>query len=283
MSPPGANRSALFPDLIVMTDTERNSHPQPRPPEEYTIDDLARTAGTTVRNVRAYQDKGILPPPERRGRTGIYTDAHLARLRVIGQLLARGYSIANISELIAAWESGHDLRQLLGLENAITTPWSDDTPAYHDALDLLQQFGPTVTQDEILQAARLGMIEFTQEETRFRVPSPRLLNAGIQLVQEGLPLGELLSIIEGVRNNVEFVADELVKLVVRLVFDPYGKDRLPPPEDIERLTSLVWRLRPIADIAVAAEVGRAMEKAINDHLTARLAAVMAHMKEEKSS
>jgi DNA-binding transcriptional MerR regulator len=264
-----------------MTDSENNSYPQPLPPEEYTIDDLARAAGTTVRNVRAYQDKGILPPPERRGRTGIYTGAHLARLRVIGQLLARGYSIANISELIAAWEKGHDLRQLLGLESAITSPWSDDTPTYYDALELIQKFGPKVTQEEILQATRLGMIELTQEDTRFRVPSPRLLNAGIQLVGEGLPLGELLDIIEGVRNNVEFVADELVKLVVRLVFDPYGKDKLPPPEDVERLTNLIWRLRPIADIAIAAEVGRAMEKAINDHLSERLVAVMTHMKDEQ--
>ena len=145
----------------------------------------------------------------------------------------------------------------------------------------IQKFGPKVTQEEILQATRLGMIELTQEDTRFRVPSPRLLNAGIQLVGEGLPLGELLDIIEGVRNNVEFVADELVKLVVRLVFDPYGKDKLPPPEDVERLTNLIWRLRPIADIAIAAEVGRAMEKAINDHLSERLVAVMTHMKDEQ--
>jgi len=48
--------------------------------KEFTIDELAREAGSTVRNVRAYQDRNILPPPEKRGRTGIYTDVHLARL-----------------------------------------------------------------------------------------------------------------------------------------------------------------------------------------------------------
>ena len=138
-----------------MSDLQANNFPLPRPPVEYTIDELARVAGTTVRNVRAYQDKGILPPPERRGRTGIYTDSHLARLRVIGQLLSRGYSISNIGELIEAWESGQDLRQLLGLEAAITSPWSDDTPTYYDALELLELFGPKVTQDEIMQAVRL--------------------------------------------------------------------------------------------------------------------------------
>ncbi|HVZ69581.1 MAG TPA: MerR family transcriptional regulator, partial [Rhizomicrobium sp.] len=67
---------------------------------EFTIDELAREAGTTVRNVRAYQEKGLLPPPEKRGRVGIYGNAHLARLRLISPLLERGYSLANVAELI---------------------------------------------------------------------------------------------------------------------------------------------------------------------------------------
>ena len=53
---------------------------------EYRIDDLAREAGTTVRNVRVYQDRGLLPPPRREGRAGIYTDVHLGRLRLSGLL-----------------------------------------------------------------------------------------------------------------------------------------------------------------------------------------------------
>ena len=56
------------------------------------IDELARLAGATVRNIRVYQDRGLLAPPRRDGRVGIYTDAHLARLRLIGQLYKRGYS-----------------------------------------------------------------------------------------------------------------------------------------------------------------------------------------------
>ena len=49
---------------------------------DYRIDDLARAAGTTVRNVRAYQERGLLPPPRREGRVALYGDAHLARHRV---------------------------------------------------------------------------------------------------------------------------------------------------------------------------------------------------------
>ena len=40
---------------------------------EYRIDELARLAGATVRNIRVYQDRGLLAPPRRDGRVGIYT------------------------------------------------------------------------------------------------------------------------------------------------------------------------------------------------------------------
>src|ERR1700733_13493317 len=85
---------------------------------EYTVDDLARVADSTVRNVRAYQDRGLLAPPEKRGRVGVYDDTHVARLKLINHLLARGYTLANIQDLIMAVDEGHDLRSILGLESA---------------------------------------------------------------------------------------------------------------------------------------------------------------------
>src|SRR5699024_4186862 len=99
-------------------------------PVEFSIDELARKTDSTVRNIRAYQDRDLLPPPERRGRKGIYNDAHLSRLRIINRLLKRGYTLANISELIASWERGDDIGQLLGLETAVASPWTDEVPDY---------------------------------------------------------------------------------------------------------------------------------------------------------
>src|SRR3954447_15951269 len=92
----------------------------PPPPEartvtEYRIDDLARAAGTTVRNIRAYRDRGLVPPPRRHGRLALYDDTHVDRLRLIGGLLHRGYTLANIAELIEAWEGGRDVGELLGV------------------------------------------------------------------------------------------------------------------------------------------------------------------------
>lgn len=246
---------------------------------EYSVDALARAGRSTVRNVRAYQDRGLLPPPQRRGRSGVYTEEHLARLRVIQGLLERGYTIANIGELLAAWEKGHDLRQLLGLETAIASPWSDEAPLTLTLEDLAERFGPNLKPKSLSRAMQLELI--VAEGEHFRVPSPRLLAAGAELVKAGIPMEELLDIIELMRGNVEKVANALVRLIVEYVFDPLGKDQLPPAKEVPRLAEIVWRLRPLATMAVSAEVDRGMEKAAERFLGDRLDAILQRMRSKK--
>src|SRR5215469_5205231 len=83
---------------------------------QLTIEELASQAGTATTTVRMYQSKGLLPPPERRGRVGYYGQGHLARLRLIAQLQEQGFSLASIKQLTDAWESGRGLDDILGLE-----------------------------------------------------------------------------------------------------------------------------------------------------------------------
>ncbi len=255
--------------------TDEKSAEKPLEPREFSIDELAREAGTTVRNVRAYQEKGLLPPPERRGRSGIYTHAHLARLRVIARMLERGYSLANVAELLTAWEGRHDIGQLLGLEAALTSPWSDETPVLMTAEQLLALFGGNLKPDTIKRYLALGILKM--EEGQFLVSSPKMIQVGAELIKEGVPLDGFLSIIEGLRGNIERAASEFVQLIVRHVFDRYGKDRLPPPEEAPRLADLVWRMRPMAMQAVDSEVARAMELAANHQLGERLSQVLEQM------
>lgn len=244
--------------------------------KEYTIDELARAGDSTVRNVRAYQDRRLLPPPEKRGRTGIYTEAHLARLRLIGSLLDRGYTLGNIAELITAWEKGQDLRQLLGLESAVTTPWSEELPAYFTLADLLRMFGAkSATPSVIRKAVELDILQ--AEGIRFRAPRPQLLHAGAQIVALGIPLSDLLDVVRMLRGNVERVASELVKLVVRHIFAPRMKGGLPNAKDVPELAELIWKLRPMADLAVDTEVARAMEKAVTQEMGDILSEVLNQM------
>ncbi len=93
---------------------------------EYRIEDLARHSGATVRTIRAYQDRGLLPKPDRRGRANVYGSAHLTRLRQIAELLDRGYTLASIKELLAAWDAGRGLGGVLGRLAEAQGPWPDE-------------------------------------------------------------------------------------------------------------------------------------------------------------
>src|SRR5919201_6474726 len=65
-----------------------------------TIDELARRTGMTVRNIRAHQSRGLVPPPQVRGRTGYYGDEHLARIELIKELQADGFNLEAIRRLL---------------------------------------------------------------------------------------------------------------------------------------------------------------------------------------
>lgn len=247
--------------------------------KEFTIDVLAREADTTVRNVRAYQDRGLLPPPEKRGRTGIYTDVHLARLRIIGQLLQRGFTLANIRDLLTAWEQGRDLNDILGLEVVVTSPWSDEAPSYLSYEELLEAFGDHLTQEVLLKAVKLDYIE--PEGTRLRIPSPRILNAAKELVQAGIPLEALLDEVDKVRFQVDQIAEGFVRLITtHLIDSKYTETELPRGEDVPELANFIVRVRPIAEMVVSAELARILDRAINQVLVDRLANVLTHMENQ---
>ncbi len=245
---------------------------------EYRVDELAREAGTTVRNVRAYQDRGLLAPPRREGRVGVYSDAHLARLRLIGKLLERGYSLANIDELLSGWEQGQDLRQLLGLEAALTGPFSEEVPTWVTLADLVELFGAMDEPDALLRAVDLGLLVH-EDGDRFRVPSPRLLHAGAELIAAGVPLDAVLDHLVALRRDVDTIAARFVDLVTTHVFG----DDLPPPEDVPRLADVVQRLRPRAEMVVDAELARALEETAHDRLGEGLVQLLAHLDEQQRS
>ena len=180
--------------------------------KEFTIDELALEAGSTVRNVRAYQDRGILPPPEKRGRTGIYTDVHLARLKIIGALLDRGYTLNNIRDLLSAWEQGRELNDILGLEVAVTTWQTPSVPSYLDYQDLLDDFGEDITPEVMTKAVKLGYI--IPEGMRLRLPYPRVYNAGKELNQAGVPLDAVLTHVSLVRKEVDKLAERFIGMII---------------------------------------------------------------------
>jgi DNA-binding transcriptional MerR regulator len=242
---------------------------QPEPMGEYRIDDLARRAGTTVRNVRVYQDRGLLAPPRRDGRVGIYTDAHLARLRLIGQLLRRGYTFANIGEMLAVWERGGNLADVLDLESAIGHPWSDEIPGHLTAEQLRESFGAEDTAQNRARAAPLGILE--PDGQRYRVPSPRLLSAGAEMVAAGMTLSAVLDLAERLRMHVDAAARDMATTVAAHVVTARLLDAAPQGQDIAEVAAIIRRLRPLAQTVLDAMLAQAMASHVHDALGEHLA------------
>ncbi|VWC46025.1 MerR family transcriptional regulator [Burkholderia aenigmatica] len=237
---------------------------------EYTVDELARVSDTTVRNVRAYQDRGLLAPPEKRGRVGIYDDTHVARLKLINHLLARGYTLSNIQDLIKAIDEGHDLRSILGLENAIGGRWSHELPKTYSLAALAQMFGPQATT-QLSRVTELGLLE--RRGLSFVAKNPALLEAAAAMTKEGIPPRELLDVISLARPHFDAIARLLVDLVVKRL-DRYDADTLPPATDVPELVDAIWRLRPLAAVFVEGETNRALETAASAYLGGRVATIL---------
>src|SRR4051794_14150566 len=204
---------------------------------EYRIDDLARLAGTTVRNVRVYQDRGLLAPPRRQGRVGWYSEAQLARLRLIGRLLDRGFTLALIAELIQAWEEGRNLADILGLEEVLTQPWSSEVAERVSLRDLRSRFGDQATTGAIRRAVEMGLLR--RSGASFIVPSPRLLAAGEELVALGMPLPTVLDLAAALQQDLGVTAARFVTAVIEQFLGAAPDATLPAQEQIAALADVV--------------------------------------------
>ena len=229
---------------------------------DHRIKDLARLAGTTVRNIRAYQERGLLPPPRRQGRVAWYADAHLARLRMIAALLERGYSLANIAEMIGAWERGSELGDVLGLEDAITRPFGDEEATPISPAELIDMFG---TADPLMLAKAIEIGLLAIDGAGIRVPSMRTLRAGAELVNAGIPRAALLEELARLRVDCDRMASRLVDLVGTELLDRHDR-----PRERAQVAEIVRRIRPLAHAVVTTQLSLALERHIRVHIGERL-------------
>jgi DNA-binding transcriptional MerR regulator len=228
---------------------------------EWTIDELARQAGTTTRNIRSYQTKGILPPPRMVGRVGYYSEGHLARLKYTSGLQERGFSLAAIECLLSAWEEGRSLQDVLGFEEALTAPWSDELPERFTRQQLQQMF-PEIVEDEALvkRACNVGLLQ--PDGDGFLASSPRMIRNGAELVGVGMPLSLALDEYERLSHDLTVVAERFVAMFEEFVWEPFVQ-RGWPIEELPAVTEALQRLRPAASTSVHAVFAQVMADAVS--------------------
>ncbi|MBO0851118.1 MAG: MerR family transcriptional regulator [Pseudonocardia sp.] len=241
---------------------------------EYRIDELARIADTTSRNVRAYQERGLLPPPVKRGRIGIYTDTHLARLRLITSLHDRGYTSTQITELISSWEQGRNLADVLGLEEALNSPWTDEIPTYLPT-DQVRAFlaGSEVEEPALFERiVRLGLLK--PDGDQCLVPSPQLITTVAELLSKGFRLADLLTLHEAIAPAIDDIARRMVEAGAARLVEEHGEAWLPEGSEVGEATELLQRLRQLATSSVHSLLAHALERHVTDVMGEHLARVI---------
>ncbi len=230
---------------------------------EMTIRELAERTGMTVRNIRAHQTRGLLPPPLVRGRTGYYNEEHAARIALTREMQADGLNLEAIRRVL---ESGDGAAtEIFDFTRALRAPFEDEAPEIVEAEELASVWGTggALDPDLMRRAEKLGILR-ALPDGRIEVISPRLERAAVALAELGVGPEGALSTAEKLRRHADGVARAFVDLFVKEVWQPF--DRAGRPEaDWPKVREALDRMRPLASDALLAvfqiAMGEAVEKA----------------------
>jgi DNA-binding transcriptional MerR regulator len=226
---------------------------------EMTIRELAERTGMTVRNIRAHQTRGLLPPPVVHGRTGYYNEEHVARIALTREMQADGLNLEAIRRVI---DAGDGATEIVDFTRALRVPFEDETPEIVSVDELTGPWGAAAPPDPKLlaRAEKLGILRALPDE-RIEVISPRLYRAAVALAELGVGPEGALATAEKLRRHADGVARTFVDLFVKEIWEPF--DRAGRPEgEWPKVREALDRMRPLASDALLSVFQIAMGEAV---------------------
>ncbi len=228
-----------------------------------TIDQLAERTGVSVRTIRFYAGRGLLPAPRLHGRTGLYGPGHVARLSLVCELSALGFTLAAIEAHVARLpaEAGADE---LALHRALLTPWVPEQVEELTVDELARRAGRALTPSDLEALEGLGVI------TRFdggavRLHGPGVLGQGLEVLDSGLPAETWQRAHAIIERHTTALAEDLMAMFQEEVLQPY-RDRGRPAAERARLAAALAQLKPITVRGVVTAFGRAVNRTIRQQL-----------------
>lgn len=210
----------------------------------------------TVRNIRAHQSRGLLPPPQLRGRTGYYGPEHIARLELIQELQTEGFNLDLIKRLLEG--AGGSSSEVLRFKHALARPFGDEEPQTVGIAELIAEWG-TADPKMLTKSLSLGLLR-QLPDGRFEIQSPRLAKAGRELQKLGVPLERSLEFTATVREHADRLAQIYVDLFLETVWTPF-EEAGRPDEGWPAVQDALDRLQPLASESLLAVFGMAMRAA----------------------
>ena len=212
----------------------------------------------TVRNVRAHQSRGLLPPPEVRGRTGYYGPEHVARIELIRELQADGFNLELIRRLL---ESTGSSTAALRFTRALRAPYGEENTELTSAEELAERWG---TDDPKLleRAVEIGIMR-PLGDGRFEEVSPTLARVSAELAELGISARQALDVAKALRKHADNVARAYMRLFVEAVWKPFEAEGRPEERWTE-VSEALERLRPLATESLVAMFALSMDEATEE-------------------
>ena len=193
---------------------------------ELTIDRLARKTGMTARNIRAHQSRGLLPPPDVRGRVGYYGPEHVARLQLIKEMQADGFNLEAISNLLGGSGSGEEM---LRFRRALREPFAEERPRVVTVEELAAPFeglDPDQLQQMLSNALEIGFLHPLGDD-RFEELSPRLAAVRSELFELGISPEAAIDVGTVIRKHSDAIAKEFANLFLEADLGAVRQGRPP--------------------------------------------------------
>jgi len=250
--------------LSMPASPAKNSRPRPaaRVPadgSEMTVEALSARTGVSVRNIRAYQTAGLMPPPRLKGRLGLYDIEHQGKLELIRDLRQQGFRLEAIKGMLEKTPEGAWSEYSLISELFSTTFFTVEAPKRKAVKEMAAHWHTTATPEQKERLARNGLYRPIGDD-EFEMLSPALERIGIQLADLGVPLDTVLdlqdSLIKHTRAIAKSYVEELFLTMAQALAEAHREAKkrgtVVDPKVVESMKALFERLRPLAIGSVSA-------------------------------
>lgn len=231
-------------------------------PALLTLEELTARVGLSVRNVRFYTSKGLVPPPIRRGRSGYYTADHVARLELVKDLQRHGFTLSAIEGYLAAIPADASAEDL-ALHRTMLSPWQGETTVEMSRTELGRRAGRELSDDELATLAALG-VAIRNKRGRYQVSTTQLA-VGVGLIDLGFPTEAAVAAADVYTAHGRQLAKELNDVFRTMVWPAYREAGASP----ETIREMVERLKPLSIASLVAAYEAAMDESRRERIAAR--------------
>ena len=230
--------------------------------ELLTLDELTKRVNMSVRNVRFYTTKGLVPPPVRRGRSGYYSAEHVVRLELVRELQAHGFTLSAIEGYMARIPTGAT-PETIALHRTLLAPWMAELPETMSRRELVRRAGRALSDEDLDTLNALGIV-FPTKQGKFQVAVGHL-SVGAALLTLGLPSEAALAAQDIFTAHGRAIADELTELFRTRVWPVYKETGASP----EELREVVEKFKPVSIAALVTAYESAVDEAKRETIARR--------------